>query len=372
MTTIEDAQIPRNSLNLPETIWWDSGELYLLDQTQLPLVVVGERQDTIEQVFDSIKVLKVRGAPAIGVAGAYGLLIGVRDQRELPTDLFLKELEARADWLGQARPTAVNLKWSLRRMVQFAQQHITQQQKGQQQKATTSSELYELLVGEAIRIHDEDRDLCRRIGEHGAPLIQAGQGILTHCNAGSLATSEFGTATSPMYVAHSAGVPFRVYADETRPLLQGARLTSWELQRSGIDVTLLADNMAAQTMADGLVDLVLVGTDRVAANGDVANKIGTLGVAILAKHFGIPFYVALPYSTIDFDMPTGEGIPIEERGAEEITNFGARRTGPEAIQVRNPAFDVTPHELVTGLITERGMIGPPYAENLRRLYESPS
>jgi methylthioribose-1-phosphate isomerase len=353
-----EVSIPKNSLNLPETIWWKNGELFLLDQTQLPLAVVGEKQENIQQVSDSIKALKVRGAPAIGVAGAYGLLVGIKGDRELPPEEFMKRIETQAAWLGEARPTAVNLKWGLKRMVDFAKR----------QTAANSRELYEKLEGEAITIHNEDRELCRMIGVHGAALIKPGNGILTHCNAGSLATSEYGTATSPMYVAHKNQVPFRVYADETRPLLQGARLTSWELQQAGIDATLITDNMAAHIMSKGLIDLVIVGTDRTAANGDVANKIGTLGVAILAKHFNIPFYVALPYSTIDFNMPDGTGIPIEERDPVEVTHFGSRRTAPENIQVRSPAFDVTPHELVAGLITERGIIRPPFKENLLSEY----
>ena len=355
---MSDASIPKNSLNLPETIWWEDGELFLLDQTQLPLAIVGEKQETIEQVSESIKALKVRGAPAIGVAGAYGLLVGIKGDRGLPVDDFMARVESQAAWLGEARPTAVNLKWGLKRMVDFAKE----------QTVANSQELYDLLLEEAIRIHEEDRELCRMIGVHGAELIKPGYGILTHCNAGSLATSEYGTATSPMYVAHRNEVPFRVYADETRPLLQGARLTSWELQQGGIDVTLITDNMAAHIMSQGLIDIVITGTDRTASNGDVANKIGTLGVAILAKHFGIPFYVALPYSTIDFDMPEGGGIPIEERDPEEVTNFGARRTAPEGIKVRSPAFDVTPNELVAGLITERGIIRPPFKENLSKEY----
>jgi methylthioribose-1-phosphate isomerase len=359
---MSEITIPKNSLNLPETIWWENGELFLLDQTQLPLAIVGERQETIEQVSDSIKALKVRGAPAIGVAGAYGLLVGIKADRELPVDDFMARVESQAAWLGEARPTAVNLKWGLKRMVDFAKK----------QSYSSSRELYTLLVEEAKHIHMEDRELCRMIGVHGAELIKPGIGILTHCNAGSLATSEFGTATSPMYVAHQNNVPFRVYADETRPLLQGARLTSWELQQAGIDVTLITDNMAAHIMSQGLIDIVITGTDRTAANGDVANKIGTMGVAILAKHFGIPFYVALPYSTIDFNMPEGAGIPIEERDPEEVTNFGARRTAPENIKVRSPAFDVTPNELVTGLITERGIIRPPFKENLLLEYATES
>ena len=353
-----DITIPNNSLNLPETIWWENGELFLLDQTQLPLAIVGERQETIEQVSDSIKALKVRGAPAIGVAGAYGLLVGIKDKQNLPVDDFMALIESKATWLGEARPTAVNLKWGLKRMVEFAKK----------QTYANSRELFNLLVEEAIHIHTEDRELCRMIGVHGAELIQPGNGILTHCNAGSLATSEYGTATSPMYVAHKNDVPFKVYADETRPLLQGARLTSWELQQAGIDVNLITDNMAAHMMSQSLIDLVIVGTDRTAANGDVANKIGTLGVAILAKHFNIPFYVALPYSTIDFNMPEGAGIPIEERDPIEVTHFGLRRTAPEDIQVRSPAFDVTPNKLVAGLITERGIIRPPFKENLLSEY----
>ena len=338
-----DSQIPLNRLGLPETVWWKDGELYFLDQTQLPLAVVGERQDTLVQVIASIQALKVRGAPAIGVAGGYGLLVAIRELRGLPVSEFLARTEPLAEALGEARPTAVNLKWAVGRMLDFA--------RGEAEKVSDSSALYDVLVEEAIRIHDEDREMCKRIGENGAGLIEEGFGVLTHCNAGSLATSEFGTATSPMYVAHGRGVGFRVYADETRPLLQGARLTSWELQHAGIDVTLITDNSAAHLMSQGLIDLVITGTDRTAANGDVANKIGTLGVAVLAKHFGIPFYVALPCSTIDFDMPEGAGIPIEERDPIEVTHFGERRTAPEDIAVRSPAF-----------------IHPPFRENLSQEY----
>ena len=225
-----------------------------------------------------------------------------------------------------------------------------------------------MLVDEAQRIHAEDEALCEGIGRHGVALIRPGCGILTHCNAGALATTGLGTATAPMYLAHRRGTRFRVYADETRPLLQGARLTAFELQRAGIDVTLLTDSMAAATMQRGLIDLVIVGTDRVAANGDVANKIGTLGVAILAQYFGIPLYVACPSSTLDLATPTGAGIVIEERGDDEVTHVGARRTAPEGVAVRNPAFDVTPHTLVAGFITERGLVGPPFADNLASLF----
>lgn len=352
-------QLPLNSLGLPETVWFTpAGELYFLDQTQLPLNVVGERQDTLDQVFVSIKALKVRGAPAIGVAGAYGLLVGIRDQLDRSKTEFRNLIASQAERLGEARPTAVNLKWALNRMQAFAATLPNRD----------NEDLFRNLTEEAIRIHNEDRQLCRQIGIHGVSLIKPRCGVLTHCNAGSLATAEFGTATAPMYLAHQNKVPFTVYADETRPLLQGARLTSWELQHAGIDVRLITDNMSAHLMASGLIDLVIVGTDRVAANGDVANKIGTLGVAIIAKHFGIPFYVACPYSTIDFQMESGDQIPIEERDTEEVTSFGARRTGPAGIRVRNPAFDVTPADLVTGIITERGLVRQPLNSGLRELY----
>ncbi len=351
-----DTNLPASTL--PRAMTWEKGELYLLDQTQLPLKTVVEKQESVQQVWDSIRVLKVRGAPAIGVAAAYGLCVALKNSQDLSRADFLVEMEKQAVYLDSSRPTAVNLGWALRRMTEI----------GRSANVSSAPDLYNLLVAEAIAIHEEDKGLCHGMGKNGAPLIENGMGILTHCNAGALATSELGTATAPMYVAHEAGVKFKVYADETRPLLQGARLTSWELQKSGIDVTLITDNMAAHMMSHGLIDLVITGTDRVAANGDVANKIGTLGVAILAKHFGIPFYVACPSSTIDFDTPNGAGIPIEERDPSEVTEFGARRTAPKGIQVRNPAFDVTPNELVTGLITEKQIVSAPYGRNLKALF----
>jgi len=351
-------------LNLPETITWKAGELFLLDQTQLPLLVTIEKQETVEQVWDSIRKLKVRGAPAIGIAGAYGLVLSMQDYTHLSSADFCDRLQRQANYLDSARPTAVNLSWALNRLVKKAEALA------HSNESVNVPELYAQLEAEAIQIHDEDRQLCRRIGEHGQGLIQANMGVLTHCNAGSLATSELGTALAPLYLAHQGGTPFRVYADETRPLLQGSRLTAWELQQAGIDVTIICDNMAAHLMSQGLIQRVIVGTDRVAANGDVANKIGTLGVAILAHYFQIPFYVACPYSTIDFQTLTGSTIVIEERGGEEVTHFGLRRTAPEQIKYRNPAFDVTPHALVTGLITERGIINQPNAETLRSFYQA--
>ncbi len=344
--------------SLAETLSWKDGVLTLLDQTLLPVEVKFEEQKSIEQVWDSIKKLKVRGAPAIGIAGAYGLLYGVKDKTDLSREAFLRELRKSAEYLDTSRPTAVNLSWALKRMVAVAES----------MKESTVAGIYAALEKEAVVIHDEDRAICRNIGLNGKVLIKDGMGVLTHCNAGSLATSELGTATAPMYLAHEDGVRFRVYADETRPLLQGARLTSWELQQSGIDVTLITDNMAAFIMSKKLIDLAIVGCDRVAANGDTANKIGTMGVAILAQHFNLPLYIACPSSTIDFETESGDDIVIEERDPEEVTFFGARRTGPEGIKVRNPAFDVTPHELIAGFITEKGIIYPPFKENLKKVF----
>jgi methylthioribose-1-phosphate isomerase len=302
--------------------------------------------------------LRVRGAPAIGVAAAYGLCVAVQDARALPLAQFRAELERRARWLDTARPTAVNLSWSLRRMLQRA--HTC--------GASNTAALYDALVEEAQQIHAEDQALCEGIGRHGMPLIGQGSGVLTHCNAGALATTGLGTATAPIYAAHRDGVTFKVFADETRPLLQGARLTAFELQQAGVDVTLIIDSAAASIMSQGLVDLVIVGTDRVAANGDFANKIGTLGVALAARHYGIPFYVACPSSTLDFRTPSGAQIEIEERCDEEVTHIAGQRTAAPGIKVRNPAFDVTPQQLVTGFITERGIVRAPFERSLGSLF----
>ena len=341
-----------------EPVRWDDGVLYLLDQTQLPLQVVMERQDSIQQVWDSIRTLRVRGAPAIGVATAYGMLIGLSALLSQPRAGLMEELKRRAAYLESSRPTAINLSWAARKMVRT----------GERATGGSNQEWYKALLDEAVGIHDEERRLSRRIGEHGRSLIREGCGVLTHCNAGLLAASGFGTATAPLYLAHGEGVHFHVFVDETRPLLQGARLTSWELLTAGIDVTLITDNMAAAIMAEGKVDLVIVGADRVAGNGDTANKIGTLGVAILAKHYRIPFYVACPGSTIDLSLADGAGIPIEERDGSEVTSFGARPTAPHGVKTRNPAFDVTPHELIAGIITDAALVFPPFEEKLRGFY----
>ena len=341
-----------------KSIEWSDEKLFLLDQTKLPVEVSVEEQRSVEQVWESIKQLKVRGAPAIGVAGAYGLVVAMRDQRNLSRAEFISTLKKHAVYLDGARPTAVNLSWALNRVVATVERS----------DADNGGDLFEVVRATACEIHREDIEMCKRIGEHGVSLIRDGAGILTHCNAGRLATSEYGTATAPMYLAHQNGIRFTVYSDESRPLLQGSRLTAWELDEAGIDVYTITDDMAAFVMKAGLIDMVIVGTDRVAANGDVANKIGTLGVAILADHFGIPFYVAGPTSTIDLATPTGNEIVIEERDPEEVTHFGLRRTAPERVKVRNPAFDITPHNLITAFITNRGIVEPPYERTLQSVF----
>jgi methylthioribose-1-phosphate isomerase len=345
-------------LKIPLAAEWKNGEFYLLDQTRLPLETHIDKQESVEQVWESIKLLKVRGAPALGIAGAYGLLVAVRPFLSLPVKEFLQRLSEQAAYLDSARPTAVNLGWSLRRM----------EKKANELAATDAKTIFKELEKEAIQIHQEDIECCHQIGRAGAHLIKEGDGVLTHCNAGSLAVSELGTALAPMYTAFSQGRKFSVYADETRPLLQGARLTSWELQQAGLDITLICDNMAAHFMSKGRIQLVIVGTDRVAANGDVANKIGTLGVAILAAHYQIPFYVACPFSTIDLNTPHGDSIPIEERDPEEVSHFGNRPVAPDGIKIGNPAFDVTPNNLVKGFITEKGIILPPFQKTLSEAF----
>ena len=347
-----------------KSVEWRDGRLFLLDQTRLPTEVYVEEPTSLEGVWDSIKQLKVRGAPAIGVAGAYGLAVAMKDKVHLDGPAFRAELDRAAAYLDTSRPTAVNLSWALKRVTAAVASEVPSVEAAQK----SGRGLYEIVVRTAETIHREDIELCRKIGEHGVNLIREGMGILTHCNAGRLATSDYGTATAPMYLAHRKGVRFSVYSDESRPLLQGSRLTAWELQQAGIDVYTITDNMAAFVMQQGLIDMVIVGTDRVAANGDIANKIGTLGVAILARHFDIPFYVASPASTIDFDTPRGADIVIEERGDDEVTHFGLRRTAPEGIKVRNPAFDVTPADLITGIITDRGIVRPPLAAGLKELF----
>ena len=339
------------------------GKLRLIDQTLLPGELNYVETDDLEAIHDAIKRLVVRGAPAIGCAAALGLAAVCQHAPGTfsPND-FLEKVRETADFLATSRPTAVNLFWALNRCVARVEREVDSGDR-------SLTELKDVLVREGIEILEEDMRLCRGIGEQGVRVFggRKGVGVLTHCNAGALATSDYGTALSPIYVAQERGLAPRVFADETRPLLQGARLTTWELLRGGVDVTLICDNMAAQVMREGKIDIVITGADRIAANGDSANKIGTYGVAILAKHHGIPFYIAAPYSTIDGDISDGSGIPIEQRRDEEVTCGFGRRTAPEDVVVYNPAFDVTPAELITGIITEQGILEPPFDEAIQAL-----
>jgi methylthioribose-1-phosphate isomerase len=342
------------SVSIPETVIWKNDRLKLIDQTQLPEKLTYVWCDTVEDVWDAIKRLKVRGAPAIGVAAGYGIVVALKKSRPKTSEDLIKSVDAAADYLASARPTAVNLTWALDRMRAVARG----------MKNRSPQEIRAALKKEAIEIHDEDRGLCENLGHHGAKLIRPGSTVLTHCNAGALATGGMGTALAAVFVAHARGKKVSVIADETRPLLQGARLTAWEMMRAGIDVTLICDNMAAQVMKEGKVDLVITGADRVAANGDAANKIGTYGVALLAKAHGIPFYVSAPSSTFDLSLRTGAEIPIEQRDPQEVTEGFGKRTAPKRVNVYNPAFDVTPARLIAALITEKGIIRPPYRRNI--------
>ena len=336
------------------TIEWADGRIHLIDQTLLPNEFNQIYCDDVESVWEAIKSLRVRGAPAIGIAGALGAVLGIWKSKATSYSDFAAELKKVTDYLATSRPTAVNLFWALERIKQTAEKH----------QGLEIAQLKAVLLDEAQDIIEEDRARCRAIGQHGLDLIRNGDTILTHCNAGGLATSDYGTALAVMFSAHESGKNISVYADETRPLLQGARLTAWELMQAGIDVTLICDNMAAQVMKEGKIQSVIVGADRIAANGDTANKIGTYNVAILAKAHDIPFYVAAPTSTLDLSLETGDLIPIEQRAAEEVTEGFGNRTAPEGVKVYSPAFDVTPAYLVTAIITEKGIAHPPFEESL--------
>jgi methylthioribose-1-phosphate isomerase len=319
----------------------------MIDQTLLPGELRMLACRDITTLWEAIKSLRVRGAPALGVAAAMGVVLGVQETDE-DEQAFFTKLKEVCDYLGSSRPTAVNLFWALDRM-----RDVAQSLRGQ-----PVAQIREQLLREAQAIRDEDAAMCRAIGEAGQDLIAEGMGVLTHCNAGGLATAEYGTALAPMYVAHERGRRFRVYADETRPLLQGARLTAWELGQAGLDVTVICDSMAACLMAAGMLDLVVTGADRIAGNGDTANKIGTYGVATLAKAHGIPFYVAAPSSTFDVSIASGAEIPIEHRDEREVACGFGQRTVPKDVRCYNQAFDVTPVSLITGFITERGLMRP--------------
>lgn len=342
-----------------ETVGWTgdalTGHVRLIDQTLLPGELKTIDCRDVPTVWEAIRALRVRGAPAIGVAAGYGAVLGARS-RGVESAIAVRTALAEATaQLRTSRPTAVNLFWALDRLDRVAPEHPNLE----------GPALVERLLGEAHAIAREDRAMCRAIGRHGAELVAPGQTILTHCNAGGLATADYGTALAVIFTAHEQGKAVRVFADETRPLLQGARLTAWELQQRGIPVTLICDNMAAQVMKEQRIDLVIVGADRIAANGDAANKIGTYGVALLAKAHGLPFYVAAPSSTFDLAIPDGSYIPIEQRDPAEITHGFGRATAPPGIDVYNPAFDVTPAELITGIITERGLIQPVNVDTVR-------
>ena len=342
----------------------DRMHLEILDQTLLPRTIKVLKLGEPEDIWEAIQKLRVRGAPAIGVCAAYALCIAaakLAEEGRTDTGAFISELGKRKEYLASARPTAVNLTWALNRVMRTAQENAA--------LGKNVSEIVELMYREADAIRAEDIAISRSIGEIGYKLLKPGCGILTHCNAGTLATAKYGTATAPMYIAAEHGMTdFRVYCDETRPLLQGARLTAFEMQSAGFDTTLLCDNMASYMMKSGKIDIIFVGCDRVARNGDAANKIGTSGVAILAKYYGIPFYVCAPSSTIDMSISDGSEIPIEQRSPEEVTEMWySERMAPEGVKVINPAFDVTDHSLITGIITEKGLCTAPYEEAFKEL-----
>jgi methylthioribose-1-phosphate isomerase len=337
-----------------KSIEWIGDRVRMIDQTKLPLEEVYIETADYLVIADAIKKLKIRGAPAIGIAAAFGLALGARQFGDGNRQTFDRHLEEVSSDLLSTRPTAVNLSWALRRM-----KCVLQANTGQ-----SVEQMKPLLLDEAKKILAEDIDTCRRIGLHGSELVPETAGILTHCNTGALATGDHGTAQSVIVAAHEQGKKIQVFVDETRPLLQGARLTTWELMKRSIKTTLITDSTAAFVMKKGRVDLVVVGADRIAGNGDVANKIGTYNLAVLAEKHHIPFYVAAPISSVDFDLTSGEDIPIEERDPIEVTEGFGKRTAPHGVAVYSPAFDVTPHDLVTAIVTEHGISRPPYEKTI--------
>jgi methylthioribose-1-phosphate isomerase len=343
----------------PKTIYWVGGLdgwIEMIDQTLLPGEVRMLACRDVATLWEAIRNLRVRGAPAIGVAAAMGVVLGTRDAST--PEVFFDNLAGVCSYLATCRPTAVNLFWALERM----------QRRAEQLRGRPVEELTAGMLAEALAIRDEDAATCRAIGEVGQSLIQDGAVLLTHCNAGGLATSEYGTALAPMYRAHELGRRFEVYVDETRPLLQGSRLTAWELWQGGLDVTVICDNMAAHLMSRRRVDLIIAGADRIARNGDTANKIGTYGLAVLAKAHQVPFYIAAPRSTFDLSLADGLAIPIEERPADEIRRGFGRLTAPEKVACYCPAFDVTPASLIAGIITEAGLVSPVTSEQVQRIF----
>ena len=337
----------------------ENNAVVIIDQTKLPGKIEIISLHTAQEIWNAIYLLQVRGAPAIGVAAAYGIYVLAKRMDTEDYDTFYREFVRQKEYLDSSRPTAVNLSWALNRMQRVVEAH----------SGETVAQIKEALHRESVAIQEEDIWVCRMIGEHGLTLVKPGDGILTHCNAGQLATSKYGTAPAPIYLGEERGYHFHVFADETRPLLQGARLTAFELQSSGVDVTLICDNMSATVMKNGWFNAVFVGCDRVAANGDAANKIGTSVVAAVAKYYGVPVYICAPTSTIDLNTPTGAEIKIEQRPAEEVTEMWYKeRMAPEGIKVFNPAFDVTDHELIAGIVTEYGVARAPYTESLAAIF----
>ncbi len=332
------------------TICWKNNSCRIIDQTLLPTEYKEINIETVEQMFDAIKTLKVRGAPAIGIAAAFGIYLGVREYSEKSVSDFLNFMDKTSKYLLSTRPTAVNLFYAVDRIKKLVYSR----------KNLEVDELKEIIFLEAQKMIEEDNKTCKKIGEYGASLLKDGDTILTHCNAGGLATASYGTALAPIYTAKEQGKKIKVFADETRPLLQGARLTTWELKKHGVETVLICDNMSASVMLKGWIDIIIVGADRICVNGDFANKIGTYGVAVLAKEHGIPFYVAAPDSTVDRSLNTGDEIIIEERSKDEVSNWFGTQTAPNDIGVYNPAFDVTPSKYVTGFITENGILTPPF------------
>jgi methylthioribose-1-phosphate isomerase len=340
-----------------KSIEWTGDSLKIIDQTEIPSRLIYKELKNIQEVFEAIRKLQVRGAPALGVAAVFGLYLGLKDEKHRNQEQVIRRSKELASYLAQARPTAVNLQWALQSVIS----QVSRSEK-------SVEETIQAFLQEALAIQEDDRDRCRRIGEHGASLVKDGMTVLTHCNTGALATAGIGTAFGILYTAHQQGKKIEVYVDETRPLLQGARLTMWELKQAAISAVLISDNMAAYAMRKKNVDMVVVGADRIASNGDVANKIGTYSLAIAARYHDIPFYVAAPLSTFDLSLPTGDSIPIEERDGEEVSRIWEKLsiTVPGAT-CWNPAFDVTPAELIHGIVTEEGIFTPPFEKIIQHL-----
>jgi methylthioribose-1-phosphate isomerase len=340
-----------------ETIAWKNHKVRYIDQTLLPRRMKFVECGDVRRLWKAIKRLEIRGAPAIGIAGALGMVVAANRSKAKEAGAFLKEMRKASKYLASSRPTAVNLFWALARMEAVAGRH----------RPRPVAAIRRIMLKEALAVIDEDKKSCRRMARYGASLVRSGDTVLTHCNAGGLATADYGTALGVLFESKRQGKRIKVYADETRPLLQGARLTAWELLHEGIDTTLICDNMAASLMEKGRIDKIFVGADRIAANGDVANKIGTYSLAVLAKHHKVPFYVVAPLSTFDMSIRTGRSIPIEERSGDEVRTILGKQIAPMNVKVYNPAFDVTPNELITAIVTEQGIFRAPYKKSLRKV-----